>query len=128
MTMKRYVDIQLENYDGEMVQLQMSLGARELITTQRIYRDITGNKKATFTEILGLLSIGDGGDLDVILALVCGSLHEINKSGVVNPQPIGFKKFDDEYPLLKNLDKIMEGLKQVMEDVQVEPSRDDMGK
>lgn len=125
--MKRYVNLTLENYDGEMIELQMSLGSRELITCQRIYREITGTN-ATFTEIMGLLNVGDGGDLDVILSLVCASVHEINKLGVVNVNPIGFKKFDDEFPLLKNLDKIMQGLKEVMEDVHVEPSKDDMGK
>lgn len=119
--MKKYTDVKLINYENQEVVLSMSLGARETMSFQSIYRELT-NTKETLTQALAKLN---DGDVDVILALASACLHSKHKNGVTSKQPIGFDKFDDEFPLFQNIDALMAGFEIVMGDLNVESDKND---
>lgn len=122
--MKRYVDVKIVNFEGNEVEYSMSLGTREIIFFEREFKSMSGDNNATLFNSLHLL---EQGDLTFIIALVCSTLHEKN-NGVINPQPIGFDKFDAEYNLFSNIDAIMKGLEVVMQDLQIKNRGSNKGK
>lgn len=122
--MKRYVDVQLVNYEGETKEYSMSLGTREIIAFEREYKSMSGDNKATLFNSLHLL---EQGDLTFIIALVCSTLHE-KYNGVSNIQPIGFNKFDTEFSLFVNIETIMNALEIVLQDLQIPDRGNNKGK
>nr|DAQ51912.1 MAG TPA: hypothetical protein [Caudoviricetes sp.] len=118
--MKNIEKINLKNFDGDNVEYEMYIDARSLMMFERIYRSETKNGKATFINSLPLLQEGD---MTFICCLMASTLRKPEKK-----QPVGLDHVIDNLPLLENLETMMVGVQNCLEDLKVEKDEMDKGK
>ena len=118
--MKTVKRLELVNYDGEKQELDMSIDARAMMTFEKIYQLETKDKRGTFIKSLEKLQ---DVDMTVLICMMAATLKRPDKK-----QPVGLDYIVDEIPPLVNLEKFMNGLQECLEDLKVEPDKEDMGK
>lgn len=113
--MKRYHDVKLTDYEGNEREFVMTMATKNIVAFEQIYRELTGDNKATLFNSIEKLQQGD---IAVIVSLVSASIHE-KVNGIPAKYPFGYDRFDDEFNLLENVDVLMQGLDVVMKDLKI---------